>query len=42
MCDELSVVIYALADDSTETPILFAAKEGLATDKPIGFTLKNV
>lgn len=41
MCDELSVVISASADASTETPALFATKEGLAMDKAIGFTLKN-
>lgn len=41
MCDELSVVISASADGSTETPTLFSAKEGLTTDKAISFDLKS-
>lgn len=42
MCDELSVVISAAADGSIDTPALFSAKEGLSSNKAIGFTLKEV
>lgn len=41
MCDELSVVIAASADGSSETPALFETRGGLAGDSPVGFTLKN-
>lgn len=41
MCDELSVVIAPAADGSSETPTLFETRGGMATDKPIGFTLKS-
>ncbi len=40
MCDEISVVIAPCADGSTETQTLFQAKEGLSTDKAVGFDLK--
>lgn len=39
MCDEISVLVAAAADGSTNTPALFAAKEGLAENKAIGFDL---
>lgn len=39
MCDEISVVIAPCADGSTEAPALFAAKEGLSTDRAVSFTL---
>lgn len=41
LCDEVSIVIAPCADGSTKTPTLFQAKEGLSTDKPVGFTLKS-
>lgn len=41
MCDEVSVVIAPCADGSTETQTLFQVREGLSTDKAIGFTLKS-
>ncbi len=41
MCDELSVVIAAAADGSSETPALFETRGGLASDNPVGFTLKS-
>ena len=41
MCDEVSVVIAPSADGSSETPALFAAREGLATDMPVGFELQS-
>ncbi len=41
MCDELSVVIAAAADGASETPALFETRGGLASDKPIGFTLNS-
>lgn len=41
MCDEISVLIAAAADGSTDTPALFAAKEGLAENKAVGFELVN-
>lgn len=39
MCDEISVLVAAAADGSTDTPALFAAKEGLAENRAIGFDL---
>ena len=42
MCDEVSVVIAPCADGSGETQPLFLVKEGLSTDEPVGFALKNV
>lgn len=41
LCDEVSVVIAPVADGSTKTPALFAAKEGLSTDDAVGFELEN-
>lgn len=41
MCDEVSVVIAPAADGSSDTPALFAARGGLAADKPIGFELQS-
>lgn len=41
MCDELSVLIAAAADGSSETPVLFETRGGLASDQAIGFTLKS-
>lgn len=41
MCDELSVVIAAAADGSSETQALFETRGGLAVDKPVGFTLNS-
>lgn len=41
MCDEISVVIAPTADGSTETPALFAARNGLSADKPVAFELKS-
>lgn len=41
MCDEISVLIAAAADGSIDTPALFAAKEGLAENKAVGFELVN-
>ncbi|EHL07103.1 hypothetical protein HMPREF0322_02261 [Desulfitobacterium hafniense DP7] len=41
MCDELSVLIAAAADGSSETPTLFEARSGLAAESPVGFTLKS-
>lgn len=42
MCDEISVLVTAAADGSTDTPALFAAREGLAENKAIGFELQSV
>lgn len=42
MCDELSMVIAAAADGSSETPALFETRGNLAADNPISFTLKSV
>lgn len=41
MCDELSVLIAAAADGSSEAPALFETRGGLASDRAVGFTLKN-
>lgn len=41
MCDEVSLVIAPCADGSTETQTLFQVREGLSTDKAVGFTLKS-
>lgn len=41
MCDELSVVIAAAADGSSETPALFETRGGLVADKPVGFALQS-
>ena len=41
MCDEVSIVIAPAADGSAETPALFAAKNGLAENRPVGFELQS-
>ncbi len=42
MCDEVSLVIAPAADGSAKTPALFAAKNGLAENRPVGFELQSV
>lgn len=42
MCDELSVVMAASADGSSDTPALFETRGGLAADSPVSFVLKGV
>ncbi len=42
MCDELSVVIAAAADGSSESPALFETRGGHASDKAVSFDLKEV
>lgn len=42
MCDEVSVVIAAAADGSSETPSLFETRGGLALDTAVGFQLEQV
>lgn len=42
LCDELSLVIAASADGSSKTPALFTAREGLATDRAVGFELEHL
>ena len=41
MCDEISVVIAASADGSTDTPSLFSTRNGFGPNKAKGFTLEN-
>lgn len=41
LCDEISVVIAPAADGSSKTPALFDTRDDLASDNPIGFTLKS-
>ncbi|SDF37365.1 dihydrofolate reductase family protein [Marvinbryantia formatexigens DSM 14469] len=41
MCDEVSVVIAAAADGSTNTPALFSAKGGFAPEMPVCFSLQS-
>ena len=41
MCDEISVVVAAAADGSTETPALFGVRPGLSENKALGFTLQS-
>lgn len=41
MCDEVSVVIAASADGSTDTPALFSAKGGFAPEMPVSFALQS-
>lgn len=41
MCDEISIVIAAAADGSTDTPALFSAKGDFAPSKALGFRLDN-
>ena len=40
MCDEISVVVAAAADGTTDTPALFSAKDGLAKNIAMGFSLE--
>jgi len=42
MCDELSLVVAASADGSSETPALFETRGGLASNSPVSFVLKSV
>ena len=42
MCDEISMVIAATADGSSETPALFETRGNLAADNPVSFTLESV
>lgn len=41
MCDEVSVVIAAVADGSVKTQTLFMTREGLSDDTPVGFKLQE-
>lgn len=41
MCDEVSVVIAAVADGSVNTQTLFMTREGLSDDTPVGFKLQE-
>lgn len=41
MCDEVSVVVAAAADGSSETLALFSNKGGFVSDTPVGFDLKE-
>lgn len=41
LCDEISVVIAASADGSTDTPALFSTGNGIAQNKATGFTLES-
>lgn len=41
MCDEVSVVVAASADGSTDTPALFSAKGGVASETPVSFALQS-
>ncbi len=41
MCDEVSVVIASAADGSPQTPTLFAARDGLTSDKAVEFALQS-
>lgn len=41
MCDELSLVIAAAADGSSQTPALFETRGGLAAHIPVRFTLES-
>ena len=41
MCDEISVVIAASADGSSDTPALFSARKGLGHNKAKGFILES-
>lgn len=42
MCDEVSIVMAAAADGSSETPALFETRGGLASDSPIRFQLEHL
>lgn len=41
MCDEVSVVIAAVADGSANTQTLFMTRDGLSDDTPVGFKLQE-
>lgn len=41
MCDEVSVVIAAVADGSPTTQTLFMAREGLSDETPVRFDLQS-
>ena len=41
MCDEISIVVAAAADGSSDTPALFRAKEGLSENRAVGFRLQE-
>lgn len=42
MCDEISIVIAAVADGSSQTPALFETKGGLASDRAVSFQLEHI
>lgn len=42
MCDEVSIVMTAAADGSSETPSLFETRGGLASDSPVRFQLEHL
>ena len=41
MCDEISVVIAASADGSSDTPALFSTRKGFSTNQAKGFLLES-
>ena len=41
MCDEVSVVIAAVADGSANTQTLFMTREGMSDDTPVAFKLQE-
>lgn len=41
MCDEVSVVIVAVADGSANTQTLFMTREGMSDDTPVAFKLQE-
>lgn len=41
LCDEISLVVAAAADGTSDTPPVFRAKAGLSENRPLGFTLKE-
>ena len=41
MCDEVSVMIAAVADGSANTQTLFMTREGMSDDTPVGFKLQE-
>lgn len=42
MCDEISIVVAAAADGSSDTPSLFRACEGLSENEAVRFALQSV
>lgn len=42
LCDEVSIVMAAAADGSSDTPALFETRGGLANDKAVSFSLESV